>query len=311
LLTKPLEIGDKASLLQTLDIKEPLLWQQVANEYIVHCDSWSDLFNKQGHIDSQSLVLWQRIVEHADDTEFVEKTLEQIPLPPEGGKDSIRGLVLVRLLKNWHLKKVDISIIKKLDLSKKTLPWETILADKKNGEEILKGLYGVSLPLYSALYRALKPKEAFYASYWVTMLQSAFPEGKEMELLKAISTPLMSDCLQIHPGMSVPIFKRVAHTKDGINFILETLQEVDKEILCSMIHAAAAFDDGGSIGAKVFMKYKVQKKTKELVCDLTTLASKIVMNPNSDLEAAGRMWNFIRKPVILDIIPPKKNLLNT
>lgn len=312
LLTKPLEATDKAAVLQTLEIKDMTLWQQVANEFIGQGESWPDCYNKEANIDSATLVLWHQIIEHADDKTFVEETLKKIPLPQDGVRDIIRSHVLVRLLKNWEKRKVDLEVIKKLDLSKKLTPWDVVLHEAESGEQILKALFKVSLPLYSALFRTIKPKDPFYTTYWIKMLDIAFKEGKNKELLAALDTPMMTDCLQIHPESCLPIYKRVATFEEGIVFTLDNLPKADQDLFCTMIHTCVALEDGGSTGAKAFMKYFdatiYPKKSKELVNDLSSLAKKILMNPQGDIEAACNIWKVIKNMANPDQLPPQKNL---
>lgn len=311
LLSKPLEIKDKADLLQTLEIKDSQLWQQVANEFIGQGESWPECYNKSANINSETLVLWHQIIEHADDTTFVLQTLKKIPIPNDGKRDVIRSLVLVRLLKNWEKRKVDIEILKKLDLSKKPIPWETVLHEAQNGEQILKALNNVSLPLYSALFRTIKPKEPFYSTFWVKMMEIAFPHEKNEELLSALRTPLMADCLQMQPTICLPLFKRLATTTQGICFILDTLPKADQEIFCTMMHTSVALDDGGIIAAKVFDKYyHVDIFPKKFLNEvLKILAKKIIVNPQGDLETAGRIWKILRSEIYPERLPPQENLL--
>ncbi len=296
LVTKSLETNEKASLLQLFGIRDKECWHAVANDFISQTDEWTKMTKNNVNFDYESLVKWYQIVEECDKPDIVAATLNKI-------KDhSFRGVALVKILKNWKKRKAEIATLNALDPTKK-IPWAIVIEKAENGKDILKALNNVSLPLYSALYRAIKPSEAFYATNWVKMVENCFT-------LKDIQKPLMTDCLLIHPEVSAPIIRRAAETQEGVLFLLEILNEVDMEILLIMLHACIPIEDG-SVISKVFLKFfdSSRHKKPSLYPTLSILSKKILGDPQGDAEAAGKIWEVIRTQANPERLPAGEQLL--
>jgi hypothetical protein len=310
LLAKTLIVQEKAEILQTLDIKDQALWQIVANEYMNLGQIWPENYNKEGNLDSQSLVLLHQIIEKADNFAYVNESLQKIKKPLNGTKDCIRELLIVRLLLNWEKKRVDVKILKSLDQSKVSVDWETII-QANTPQEILRKLKNISIRLYSELFKALKPNQEFYASDWVKMVQNASKKITSQQLLAFLEDPLMTECLKINQRVSLPLFKILITSEAEILFTLETLTEPDEEILLQMIEACTHFIDNGSTGEKVLMKYPELAKTiknNQFKEHLGIIGRKILKHPQGDIEAAVKIQEMTGKLTNLEHLPCKEHL---
>ncbi len=307
LLSQSFTVQDKTTLLQTLGIKDLSLWQIVANEYFSQGEEWPESLKQEVNLDYESLVLWHRIIQKADDIKIVDETLQKIKPPKERSRDILRGLSLIRILKNWDTKPVSKEILNKI------LPlkaWETIIKGAKNGEDILKALGKVSRPLYCALFRSIKPKDEYYARVWLQLLEKDFHDDKAF--LMQMKKPEMIDCLQINPKITLCIFKRLATDQEGVLFVLDYLTEPDQEIFYTMIKTCTQLKDDGVAGSKVFMKFydsKIHKKRTEFPNHLAILAKNILKNPHGDTEAAVKMWKIVKDLAKPEKLPCKEHLV--
>ncbi len=309
LVSKPIEVSDKAVLLQTCAIKDAALWQKVAEEYLSKGVDWSDELIKVANFDCETLVKCQEIIENADKSQLVSDIFETIKakiLPP------VRICVIVRILKNWKNKQASADVLTLIDPSPTPLPWKTIIHEAKAPEAILTKLITLkgALPWYSSLFRLLKPKDLFFTTCWVNKVLEVFPVPKTDKLLSDFKRlPFMTECLHVNQQACLPIFKRMAASIEGIDFILENLEEADIEILKTMIQTSLQFDQS-TTGGKVFSKFfnSDKHKKRSLMEPLAILAKKILQNPEGDSKIAGDIWKIVKDAANPDLLPSKEHI---
>ncbi len=303
LLSKSIETDDKVRVVQLFGIKDKECWKVVANDYISQVDEWSQISKNNVNFDYESLVKWFQIVMNCDNDVVVSTKLKEI------NDHSFKGIALVRILKNWKTKQANLGTLKALDPTKK-IPWEILIAKAESGKDILKGLLDVSLNLYSALYAAIRPKEEFYAAFWVKMIQGEYPEEKTPNLVKDIQKSFMTDCLLIRPDVTSPIIKRIAGTGEGTIFILENVNELDVETLSTMLNTCLKLEDA-KLCSTVFMKYydsSIHKKPALYPC-FATVAKKVLLDPKANSAAAEKIWDIIHGQANPEQLPSNEQLL--
>ncbi len=287
-LSKNIGVLNKAKFLELLQIQEPTLWHTVANECISRGEVLPPIFKTIKDVDSQTIVTCYEIIESTEPSEVLLKKLKKIKL-----NDTLRESVLVRLIKNWDKKKVDIHL---LEFFNSQIKWKEIFEKAQSAKSILREIRHCPFSLYSSLFRAISPPDECYQRWWV---EKAL---KEDLLLENLEHSLYKECLCLVKGKEEPVLEKMLTTKRGIELVLEIKESVSSNLLYKLTLQAMKIEDGSETAAKVFGKFKNYKRDEKNIKLLTELAITTLMHPKGNIDLVIAIGEFLKKNPIGDCI---------
>lgn len=282
---------NKAKFLELLKIDNVSLWHTVANECISQGEILPPIFKTLNDADLKVVVACYEIIVLRESSAQILEKLERIK---HRMTDTLRGSVLIRLLKKWNSGPEDLPLLEFLDISKNKIDWRQLKSDAKNSKDLLKYLRKVSLGFYTSLFRAISPSEEYYHAWWVEKVSKSF-EGKEVEfLVKYLEKPHVKGCLRIIKKKSWVLIEKVAESKEGINLTLDLCETVSQDHFLKMLRFALTFDDDGKIAVKLCARYLLKfKKNKENSLLLEELCQKLLIHPRSDFKVLCLICKFL------------------
>ncbi len=309
MISTQIPVLEKAELLEKLKIDDSSLWRNIANECVSHGEVLPKSIENRQDIGAKEIISCFKIIERAD-----EQAIEDLRAINGLLDKQLRGAILIRILRNWKIKKASPEVLEFFDISEKDWKWADFAFKANDAGSILKELKDRkgAFALYSSLFRVLQPKEPYFSKWWVNMCL-AFTEKFSLEkFLTLLEQPKIRDCLRIAEQELLPIINKIKKSERGLNLIIDVLDKPSQELLYILMDEAIKFNDDAKIASRLFLKYHDNAKSKKnnaYKANLIQLAQKHLSLIDGNYEIAASIWKFAGNIPFLTKLPATQNLI--